>query len=80
MEVTQLWEPYDHLPKNRDIIGPANRARREALVREVPPAKEPVESATDSASLKGTTGERGARRAPPEQQPSEANLDVEVNQ
>ena len=47
VEVTRSTrEPHDYLPEeSRNIIGPVDSARREALVREVPPAEEPAESA-----------------------------------
>ena len=34
-----------HLPESRSIIGSVDSARRGALVREVPPAEQPAESA-----------------------------------
>ena len=47
VEMTQIErELHDHLPEeSRDIIVPVDSARRRALVREVPPAEEPAESA-----------------------------------
>ena len=46
MKIIQIeLKPHDHLPESRDIIGLVNSARRGALVREVPPAEEPAESA-----------------------------------
>ena len=40
-------EPHDSLPEeNRNIIGPVDSVRREALVHEVPAAEEPAGSAT----------------------------------
>ena len=60
--------------EDTNIIGSVYSAKG-ALVRQVPPAEDPAESAAKERQYDRGTGRRSATIAPPEHQPREAGLD-----